>query len=262
MLQITTQELKDFQTCARLYDYRHNQKLPETIGGRSLNTTRFENTIRSIVHYFFYKKQSGITPSYSSLLNRWEKLWFPKNSSSYDIVYEQHETLHGNAASLTSKAAGVLLDLVENFGDLDIIPIGIAEEFIAPVNANVAIKDSFDLIYYKNKKIHVIKWLFNYRLKNQHLYVLDFSIINIGFQNKFGDKVENAKFGYSDLLSQKSTFNEFKVEKADIDAVKYWCDSLFEEKVYPSRRGLTSYCKSCPFDKPCSKWTSWKAKEK
>lgn len=262
MIQITTQELKDFQTCARLYDYRYKQQMSETIGSRTLNSAKFESTIRSIVHYFFYKKQAGITPSYISLQNRWEKLWFPKNSSSHDIIYEQHETLHGNAASLTSKAQNVLMELIENFSDLEIIPIGIDEEFIAPINSQVAIKDKFDLMYFKDNKIHILKWMFNYRLKHEHTYALDFSVMNIGFLNKFGDKFNQATFGYFDLLNQKSGFNEFNVEKADVEAVKYWCESLMAEKIFPSRRGLTAYCKVCPFDKPCSKWTSWNKKEK
>jgi hypothetical protein len=262
MLQITTQQLKDFQTCGRLYDYRYNQQLPETIGSRILNTTKFENTIRGMVHYFFHKKQAGITPSYSSLLNRWEKLWFPKDSSSYDIIYEQHETLHGNAASLTSKAANVLLELIDNFGEKKIIPMGIDEDCIAPINSSIGIKDKFDLIYYKDGKIHILKWMFNYKLKHQYTYVLDFAVMNMGFINKFGNKIDQAKFGYFDLLNQKSGFNEVYVEEADIEAVKYWCESLLEETIFPSRRGLTSYCKVCPFDKPCSKWTSWNKKEK
>lgn len=255
MLHITIPQLKDFQTCERLYDFRHVQNLPETIGSRSLLSTKFENTIKNIVHYFFYKKQSGIMPSYSSLLNRWEKLWFPRNASSFDIIYEQHETLYGNTSSLTTRAAAVLLDLIENFSDQDIIPIGIDEEYICPVTKTVAIKDKFDLIYSKNKEIFVIKWIFNYKLKYEDSYIVDFSSMYLGYKNKFPSKVSQSNFGYVDLMNQKCEFNEVKIEQADIDALKYWCDSLKEETIFPSRRGKTAYCKSCPFDKPCSKWT-------
>jgi len=255
MLHITIPQLEDYQTCERLYDFRHIQKLPETIGNRALLSIKFENTIKSIVHYFFYKKQSGIMPSYSSLLNRWEKLWFPRNSSTFDIIYEQHETLYGNTSSLTTKAAALLLELVENFGDQDLIPIGIDEDFICPVTENVAIKDKFDLIYSKNREIFVVKWIFNYKTRYEDSYIVDFSVMNLGYKNKFPSKVPFTKFGYFDLLNQKSEFNEVRVEQGDIDALKYWCDSLKSETIFPSRRGKTAYCKSCPFDKPCSKWT-------
>jgi hypothetical protein len=194
MKQIETQQLKDFQTCERLYDFRHIQKLPETVGSRKLYGQKFENTIKSIVHYFFYKKQAGITPSYASLLNRWEKLWFPKDTTAYDVIHEQHESLYGNMSSLTSKAAGILLDLIENFGDKDIIPMAIDQEYIAPVTSGIGVKDYFDLIYKdKTGKIYVIKWVFNIKLKYEHTYMVDFSLMNIGFFNKFGKELENKK---------------------------------------------------------------------
>jgi hypothetical protein len=261
MLHITIPQLKDFQTCERLYDYRHIQALPETIGGRQLSSIKFENTIKSIVHYFFYKKQSGITPSYSSLLNRWEKLWFPRGSSTYEIIHEQHETAYGNTASLTTKAASILLELIENFSEQDIIPMGIDEEYICFVTPDVAIKDKFDLIFYKNGFVHVVKWIFNHKMKYEDSYIVDFAAMHMGFKSRFPDKLHVAKIGYYDLMNQKSDFTEFKIENADLDAFKYWCESLSQETIFPHRRGLTAYCRSCPFDKPCSKWTFPKKKE-
>lgn len=56
----TPKAITDFQTCALLFEYRHNQKLPETIGGRDLLATRFENTLKEIIYYFFYKNKVDI----------------------------------------------------------------------------------------------------------------------------------------------------------------------------------------------------------
>ena len=92
MGNISVNSIKDFQMCERLYDYRHKQNIPEKIYARDIHTEKFESTIRGIMCFFFFKKQGGIIPSYASLLNRWEKNWFPKNTNSYDIVTEQHET--------------------------------------------------------------------------------------------------------------------------------------------------------------------------
>jgi CRISPR/Cas system-associated exonuclease Cas4 (RecB family) len=65
------------------------------------------------------------------------------------------------------------------------------------------------------------------------------------------------KIGYYDLISPSPKFIEYEVTQEDVDALKYWCNSLYEEKVFPSRRGAITYCKTCPFDKPCSKWVNW-----
>jgi hypothetical protein len=112
MKLLTIESIKDYETCALLYNYRHQEKLAETIPSRELFSLKFENTIKSVINFFFYKKQAGVTPSYSSLLNRWEKLWFPKDTTAYDLIHEQHESFYGNTSSLTSKAAAALLDFI------------------------------------------------------------------------------------------------------------------------------------------------------
>lgn len=261
MDKITVKQLKDFQICGRLYDYRHNEKLPEKIGSREIYSQRFENTLKSVVNFYFYKKQSGSAPSYSSLLNRWEKLWYPKDTTAYDITHEQHESLYGNNASLTSKAAAALLGISENFSDSSIIPIAIEEDFFIPINDSIAIHDKFDLIYYKDGKIYVIKWVFNIKFKKEYLYTHDFAILNMGYWSKYGLKIKTTDFGYYDLLNPKPNFTQFEIKKEDVETVKAWCDSMATEKLFLPKRGMISYCNSCPFDSPCSKWNINSKKE-
>ena len=147
MINLSVNSIKDFQTCERLYDYRYVEKLPETIYSRDIYTSRFEATIKSIIHFFWFKKQGGITPSYASLLNRWEKIWFPKDTSHYDITTEKHESAYGNAASLTTQAAGLLLRFHETYSQMDVIPLSIYDDYIITVNNGTRIEDKFDVIY-------------------------------------------------------------------------------------------------------------------
>jgi len=261
MDKITVKQLKDFQVCARLYDYRYNEKLPEKIGSRDIYSQRFENTLKSVVNFYFYKKQSGAAPSYSSLLNRWEKLWYPKDTTAYDIAHEQHESVYGNNASLTSKAAAALLGVSENFSDTSIIPIAIEEDFFIPINESIAIHDKFDLIYFKDGKIYVLKWVFNIKFKKEYLYTQDFAVLNMGYWSKYGLKIKNTDFGYYDLLNPKPNFTQFETKKEDIETIKAWCDSMSSDKLFLPKRGLISYCASCPFDSPCSKWNINSKKE-
>lgn len=254
MNKINLQQLKDYQVCARLYDYRHVDKLSEKIGGRELMIKNFENTLKSIVNFYFYKKQSGSAPSYASLLNRWEKHWYPKDTTAYDIIHEQHESFHKNNASYTSQAASALLSICENFSDPNIIPIAINEEYIVQATKEVSVADKFDLIYSLNKKTYVVKWVFNFQFKKEYLYTIDFALANMAYFNKYGRRIDNADFGYYDLLNPKSNFVKFESKKEDVDALVAWCHSLSDEKFFLPKRGLTAYCKSCPFDSPCSKW--------
>ena len=255
MKLITPKSIKDFQTCSLLYDYRYNQNLPETIGVRDILSERFENTLKDIIYFFFYKKQGGYTPSYASLLNRWEKLWFSKDVSAYDIMTEQHESAYGNNASLTSKAASVLLSFHEAFCDSSSIPIAINEEFIVPISPTVKIKDKFDIILAHNNQYFVIKLMFNYKNSHQYMYQVDFATAYSAFNYRHPNKISKAKIGYCDLLSPKVTFSEYDITNDDVSNLKFWCEEMSTCEKFIPRRGLTWYCKQCPFDKPCSKWS-------
>jgi len=258
MLSLTTESIKDFQICERLYDYRYNDLLIEKIYSRDIYSKKFESTIKNIIYFFWYKKQGGITPSYSSLLNRWEKLWFPKNTDHYDIMTEQHESVYGNVANLTTKAASILMKFHETYCDSNIIPIAISEDFVAVPNSKSKIEDKFDLIYRKDSENFVIKFVFNYRNNHSYMYQVDFSVMYLGFCLRHPDKVSNTNFGYVDLMSNNLNFIKYDISKEDIDALAYWCDIISEKKLFAPRRGLTSYCKKCPFDDECSKWNGWK----
>ena len=258
MKLITTKSLKDYQTCALLYKYRHEDKMPEKIYGRDLISERFENTIKEIIYYFFYKKQGGYAPSYASLLNRWEKLWFSKDISDYDIITEKHESAYGNNASLTTKAAAVLLSFHKNFSDQDYIPISINDQCVVPIGQRAKIKYTFDVILAKNKKYYVIKFLFNYKDSHQNMYEIDFAAMKHAYCFKNPTKVKQSKFGYIDFMQPRIFFQEYDIEEEDIMALKFWTEEIVDEQSFVPRRGLTWYCKKCPFDKPCSKWRGWK----
>lgn len=258
MLSLKVNGIKDFQLCERLYDYRHNDKLPEKIYSRDLYTSKFESSIKNILYFFWYKKQGGITPSYASLLNRWEKLWFPKNTDSYDIITEQHESVYGNLSSLTTKAALILLNFHEAYSDTDLIPLAICEDYVSVVNGNTKIEDTFDLIFNKSNKNYVVKFLFNYKSNYSYMYQIDFAVMYSGFKLRHPGRINNSKFGYIDLLSNKLEFVEYEIGSEDLDSLDYWCDTIYNKQTFVPKRGLISYCKKCPFDGICSKWNGWK----
>lgn len=261
MITLTPESIKDFQICERLYDYRHVEKTPETIYSRDLTNIKFENSINNIIQFFWFKKQGGITPSYSSLLNRWEKIWFPKNADYYDIMTEQHESAYGNMASMTSQAANLLMRFHETYSEMNIIPLSISEEYTYNLTKTIRIQDKIDIVYRKGIENFVSKIIFNYKSNNRHLYQINFAIMYMIFENHYKDYIKNTKFGYIDLMSNDLSFKEYEITQEDIDSVNYWCDTIESKEIFVPRRGLIAYCKKCPFDKPCSKWSGWKNNE-
>jgi hypothetical protein len=261
MKQLKVESIKDFQTCALLYDYRYEQKLNETILSRDMFTLKFENTIKSVINFFFYKKQGGFTPSYASLLNRWEKIWYPKDMTAYDLIHEQHESFYGNNSSLTSRAASTLLNFYNIYSQDDSIPISIDQPFTIPLGDSTKVDGSFDLILAKDNQYYVYKWVFNFRSSHVDTYQIDFSVLHEAFKHKFGAKINQAHFGYYDLLASNQKFTDFQVDKEDSNSLKYWANTINETENFVPRRGQTIYCKKCPFDTPCSKWKAWDGKE-
>jgi len=255
MIDLSADSIKDFQTCERLYDYRYLEKLPETIYSRDLNTLKFENSLKSIINFFWFKKQAGITPSYASLLNRWEKIWFPKDTTHYDLTIEQHESAYGNTSSLTAHAANILLNFHETYNELNAIPLSIADEYIVSIDKSVRIHDKFDLIYRYAGENYVVKFIFNYKNSYRQMYQIDFSSMYLAFKNLHPGKISSTKFGYVDLMSNNLNFNEYQITEQDVEAINYWCATIEGKDVFVPRRGLTYYCKRCPFDTPCSKWS-------
>jgi len=254
MLKVTPKSIKDFQTCGLLYDYRHIQGLSETIPSRQIMTDRFEETLRNVINFFFYKKQSGSPASYSALQNRWQKLWFPKGVSAQDVINEKHETAYGNTASLTSKATAALMNFHEYFSNPEIIPIGISEEYSLPIG-KALVKGVFDLIYVLDNKVHVIKWMFNAIESNNYLHNTDFACMYYAYKNQNPTMASSVKFGYYDIMEYNPSVKIQNLNNDDIESIKFWVEEMFDDKNFFPRRGLTYYCKRCPFDTPCSKWS-------
>lgn len=254
MLKATPKSIKDFQTCGLLYDYRHNQELTETIPSRQIMTDRFEDTLRNVINFFFYKKQSGSPASYSALQNRWQKLWFPKGASAQDVINEKHETAYGNTASLTSKATAALMNFHEYFSNPGIIPVGISEEYNLPID-KVLIKGSFDLIYILDNQVYIVKWMFNTKESNNHLHNTDFACMYYAYKRTNPSMISRVKFGYYDIMDSNPSVKIQNTNNDDVEALKFWVQELSDNKNFFPRRGLTYYCKRCPFDGPCSKWS-------
>jgi hypothetical protein len=257
MIKTTCEGLKDFQVCERYYDFKFNDEIPEKYSSQDILEQRFENTLKKIIQFFWYKKQSGITPSYASLLNKWEKLWIPKGVDSYDISTMQNSVSKSNSINLTTKAAASLLAFHEEYSSSEYIPFSIDEEYFL-TNNQVMITGVFDLILYKNGKTYVIKFVADYKKSKRHTIQFEFAAMRKAFSVRYRENEVKPVFCYMDITSEDMLINEFEIHQYDFDELDYWCDRLSSTEVFVPKRGLIPLCKKCPFDKQCSEWSSWK----
>lgn len=254
MLTVSVDALKDYRVCELFYDYRHLKNEPEPISGRDLLTSRFENTLKRVVSFFFYKKQGLATPSYNALLNRWEKLWFPKGTDAYELTTEQHESAHGNLASYSTAAAAALLQFHEDFANMKAEPILIDEKFLIPLGENLRLEGTIDLLLRSNGRYKVVKWSARQKRPTAASLTLDFAVQKLAF-NYRNDDTRKAAYSLYDLASTRPGFVPFHPSEDDVNALLYWAKNMRDSEVFVPRRGFTVYCKSCPFDELCAKFS-------
>ena len=257
MLTLSADSIKDYQVCSFYFNEKYIQEANDATYSREQLAERFEVTLRRIVSFFFYKRQGGIIPSYNALLNRWEKLWFPKNVTAYDISTERHESAHGNLASYSNAAAAALLRFYEDFIDYKADPIIIDENFLIPIGDNLRLEGTFDLVLKKANSFQVIKWSTKTKRPPLDSFTYDFAGLKAAYdyRNKSGRAPE---FLMYDLGSTNPGGVVMHPSTSDVKALIYWANRAKEAhdaELYVPRRGFTTYCRNCPFDRACKKFS-------
>lgn len=259
MIKITAESLKDFQICSLLYDYRNVQKLDENKNIRDRRIQKFDETIKRVAAFFFYKKQAFSEPSYQALLNRWQKLWFSDDTSAADIASMKNEIIWGSETSYTTQAASALLSFHEQFYDKQADQVVLVDEpFCVPLGKKTALTGSFDLVLREKKasgdfEYKIYKWITNNLKKPTSFWTFDFAILDYAFKYRNNNAV-NVSYYLWDFGSSNPGVKELMIDREDFYILEHWAEQLEGTKIFSPRRGLTSYCKSCPYDKPCSKW--------
>lgn len=260
VLTLTVDAIRDFQVCELFYHYRYEDGIHETILRRELLAERFENTLKKVASYFFYKKQSGVIPSYSALLSRWEKLWFPKDTTAYDIAVEQHEVAHGNIASYSNVATAALEKFHDDFALDQSDPILIDEPYLIQVAPGIRLDGRIDMILRSEDRYQVIQWSGRQRRPQKHSLVVDFAALRLAFEHRNSTQ-KQVEFCLYDMASGKSGFIDIdQPTPTDVDALLYWAFKINDTDSYVPRRGFTAYCKGCPFDEPCAEFNKWPKK--
>lgn len=264
MIKIDAQALRDFQVCGRYYDYKFNEQLPV----KSNNATRekigerYGETMRTIANFFFYKKQAYNEPSYDALLNRWQKLWFKPETAMTDFATASTTVNYNSETSYTTLAAHLMLLFHEEFSDKPNLEVVLIDEpFTVPISSKIALEGSFDLVLREKQpdghyQYLIYKWITDDLNKPLNYWVFDFTIMDYAFRYRDASKnVKDVRFftWYFGGNTSKAS-KEILIEREDHAALVFWCKELAEEKVFPSRRGMTAYCKGCSFDHPCSQW--------
>lgn len=247
--------------CSLLYQYRYKDDLKkeEYLHPRVRNQIRFEETIKKVVSFFFFKKQAYSEPSYQALLNRWQRLWFGKDRTIGDLVTLQNEVMWDSQTSFTTQAALALMDFYSDFSDkIDLQVLLCNEDFSVPLDRDITLDGNFDLVLRERVNgrsiYHIYKWSGFHKRPASGFWDFDFAALDYAFRYRNDFKPLDVRYYIWDFGSSKPGVVEFTVSDEMINFMKFWAESLHETEVFVPRRGLTSHCRQCYFDEPCSKW--------
>jgi len=266
MITLTADKIKDFQTCEKFYDYRHIEERLEPITHREILLSRFEFEMKKILSFFFYKKQGGNTPSYNALLNRWQRSWFDGDTTAYDLAVAQQEPHVVNETNLTTRAANVLRHFYNDFSEVSAQPVLIDEAVGISVSDDVRLLGSYDVALRnpKNDDLLILKWVTRQKgaWSGSIDYAMDFALIDYLFREKSSLATRcTPKYAIYELGNTSNKMKFFEVEPRHTDALLFWAERIGNTEIFPPIRGMSVACKSCPFDKPCSKFSQYSIPE-
>lgn len=253
MSTLTVDSIKDFQVCSLFYDYRYNQELYEPKNNRVVMANNFNETLTRVISFLLYKKQSGVTPSYNAIVNRWQRLWFPKDMDAYDLAVERHTVSHGNLTQYSTKAVVGLKQLYDDFDSDKIEPILINEHYSVPITPEIILEGIIDLIYRVGDRYHVVMWSTKQKKPNPNSLQMEISGLKLAVENRSIPQ-DNITYHMYDVGSDKPGFITIEDELLDSSLVTYWGRQTVEGEYVP-RRGYTAYCKGCPFDEQCKEFS-------
>ena len=254
---LTAEMIRDYAICPLYYRFKYEDERYEEMDITALMSERYINTFRKALSFFFYKKQNGTVPSYTALLNRWEKMWFPKDITAYDLAIQQNTA--NNSLSSYSVAATLTMKVFhDDFKNDQGIPVAIMEPFLAPIRHDIRLQGQSDLILkYPNGGYRVIQWMMEKKPNQKAYYPLDLAAQKVGFEHRLSPKL-NVEYQVYDLHHETRSFADIdQPTYVEVNQLKYWAGQIADSDDRYPRRGFTRYCRGCPFDEECLGFKDW-----
>lgn len=252
-LSLTVQDVIDYMVCGLYYDCKVNRKEPMTFDFSVIRNEKFENTMKQVMFHFLFKKQAGIQVEFKTLLKKWEKLWFPKDLTVYDIAVERHAINYDNIHVYSSLAVGALHAFIEHFSDPRLEVMILDEDFIVPLPNHIRLQGKFDIVLRTGGAYRIIKLISKRNRPKPHQF--EFAALRSAFEHR-NDRYLKATYHLYDLAANGNPFVPvLQPTTNDVDALVYWASEIRENPSYVPRRGFTSYCKGCSFDDICRRFT-------
>lgn len=254
-MELTPAQIRDYEACARFYDFKHIQNLKERKGTRAARTAEFEEAIYRVINYFLYKKQAFSDPTLNSLWNRWQRDWYGDMTAS-DIAKMSNSIQQRSKTAYGTRALEVMKEFYDEFKNVRGDQIfWLNEDYIVPIlDKKVNLTGKVDLVVRQKKegRFHIYKWVNSLETANYWKY--DLAAADYAFKYRYNFKnIETKHFTWS-FLGAKIGSTEVELDRKDFQTMGYWADQITNDEIFMSRYGYSTYCKNCPFESACQHW--------
>lgn len=262
LINVTIDSLRDFEACTLFYRYAHLDEIPLRESQVKKTQQAFRDTLISVVNFFFFKKLQWQEPSYKVLENKWEKKWV-KDLSVEDVVTATTSATNAYVtdAYYTTKATAALREFHRYFADRPNLEVVLIDEpFKVALTKEVALNGTLDLVLREKRpdgkfKYHIYTWSVNMANKSSDYWATHFTSLDYAFRyrNKFDPSLDVSYYLW-DFTDPTPGVRKFLIEVKDHALLKRWAKDLAQNDQYYPIRGLSSYCRKCPYDKQCRAW--------
>lgn len=254
-MEITPEQIRDYEACARYYDFKYHDKLNLKKNTRLQRTEEFEETIHRVANYYLYKKQAFGDPTLNSLWNRWQRDWYGDITAA-DIARMQNSVQQRSKTAYGTRALEVMQLFYDDFKDVKGDQVfWLNEDYIVPIlKQKATLSGKVDLVV-RDKKTNtfsIYKWINSTNIPSDWRYNLIAADYAFKYRYNFKD-IKTRHFVWS-FFGAKIGAAEIALESKDFASMGYWADEMINDKVFMDRYGYSTYCKTCPYEAQCLKW--------
>lgn len=254
-MEVTPQQIRDYEACARYYDFKYNDKLKERKNTRAARSQEFEDTIHKVANYYMYKKQAFGDPTLNSLWNRWQRDWYG-DTTPVEIAKMQNSVQQNSKVAYSTRALEVMQVFYDDFKDVKGDQVfWLNEDYIAPIlDKKAVLTGKVDLVIRQKKenRFHIYKWINSTEPLDSYTYELAAADYAFKYRYDFKD-IETRHYVWS-FYGSKIGKTEVQLEHKDFDTMGYWADQMINDEIFMHRYGYSTYCKGCPYETSCLRW--------
>jgi hypothetical protein len=255
-MTIRPEQIRDYEACARYYDFKHNDKIKVRSNSRSLKSQTFLDTVYRVASFYVFKKQSYEDPSLTSLLNRWQKDWYGPETKAIDLAKAKNSVQQNSQTAYSTRAIETLKLFYEDFSDLKADELfWLNEEYVVPItDKKIPLGGKADLVTLRkrSKQIDIYQWGHTTISLDEWKYNL------IGTEMALRHHHDLSEYTFKhhiwSFLGNSIGKRTFTLEQKDFDLMMYWLEQMQDDEIYASRFGHVVLCKTCPYAGKCNNW--------